>query len=591
MQSDDSSRGTNGRTVLDGASAGALVVWLYFITFVNGSSKFLMVELLITNGTILDGTGAPLYRADLLIEGERIADIIPFDQLRPQDFGLRTLDCTGLFVAPGFIDIHSHSDFTLLVDPRAVSSISQGVTLEVVGNCGHGCAPINNPSVVTGNIYGYRSDYELNWRTLAEYLARLDAARPALNVATLVPNGNLRLSVAGLVDRPSTDDELKLMKWLLAQGMEEGAFGYSTGLEYGPERACTEEEIAALCRVTAEHGGYYATHTRNREGSAHETIAEAIRTSVTADVPLQISHISVVSRLADDGKWAVEQALQQVDEARARGHDVMFDMHTRLFGTTNLSAALPPWALEGDAATIAKRLRDPSVRRELKQYRSIITALARGDWSRIVLFDVGAGSPRPYARKSIAELSALWDVEPLDAIYDVLLNEVGSDGFSHSATEVATTNLHSLMIVAFAYNADDIRSAFAHPLCMVGSDATALAPDGPLADSSFHGAYTWAAWWYRHFVRETKMLTPQEAIRRITSLPAQRLGLSERGVIRKGAYADLAIFDPATFAERGTTFEPNQVATGMRHVIVNGIIAVCDGQLTGERGGRVLRRC
>ncbi|MCA1553187.1 MAG: amidohydrolase family protein, partial [Chloroflexi bacterium] len=255
-------------------------------------------------------------------------------------------------------------------------------------------------------------------------------------------------------------------------------------------------------------------------------------------------------------------------------HDVMFDMHTRLFGTTNLSAALPPWALEGDTATIAKRLRDPSVRCELKQYCSIITALARGDWSRIVVFD---SKVQPdISRQSIAELSAVWDVDPLDAIYDILLMHV--------------EDIHSLMIVAFAYRAEDIQPAFEHPLCMVGSDATALAPDGPLAGSSFHGAYTWAAWWYRHFVRETRTLTPQEAIRRITSLPAQRLGLQDRGVIRKGVCADLAIFDPNTFAERGTTFEPNQIATGMRHVIVNGIVALRDGQLTGERGGRVLRK-
>lgn len=194
----------------------------------------------------------------------------------------------------------------------------------------------------------------------------------------------------------------------------------------------------------------------------------------------------------------------------------MFDMHTRLFGTTNLSAALPPWALEGDTATIAKRLRDSTIRRELKEYRSILTALARGDWSRIVVFD--------------------------------------------------------------------------SPTRMVGSDATALAPDGPLAESSFHGAYTWAAWWYRHYARETRRLTPQEAIRRITALPAQRLGLRDRGVIRKGAYADLAIFDPETFAERGTTFAPNQLATGMQHLLINGAFALRDGRLTGARSGRVLRK-
>ncbi len=580
-----------------------------------------MIDLLITNGTILDGTGAPPFGADVLIENGRITDIIPVASTDSTDasrithhVSRFTLDADRLFVTPGLIDIHSHSDFTLLVDPRAVSSITQGVTLEVIGNCGHGCAPIANPALVTSNIYGYRADYDLNWRTMAEYLARLEEGKPAVNVATLVPNGNLRLAAAGLVDRPSTPDQLKRMKKLLAQSLEEGAFGFSTGLEYGPEKACTEEEIVELCRVAADAGGFYATHTRNRDGEAHETIAEAIRTSAAAHVPLQISHLSVVSRLIDDGRWAVEQAIEQVDEARARGLDVGFDMHTRLFGTTNLSVVLPPWALEGDKAAIAARLRDPAVRRKLKTYRSIITALARGDWSKIILFD--SKNQPDISRKSIAEISAQQGVDPLDAIYDILLAEIDdpSTSFIPAARYARHTpdppkaggqrprrgpavrgrghgqSMHSLMVIAFAYKEDDSRIAFEHPLCMVGSDATALATDGPLAGTSFHGAYTWAAWFFRHFVRDTKFLNAQEAIRRLTSLPASRLGLKDRGVIRKGACADLAIFDPATFAERGTTFEPNQVAAGMKHVLVNGIVMLNNGTLTGERGGRVLRR-
>ena len=545
----------------------------------------------ITNGAIIDGSGAQAYKADLLIVGGRIVDIIPpgspFVEGRVPA-SAATLDAAGLVIAPGFIDIHSHSDYTLLVDPRAVSSIAQGVTLEVVGNCGHGCAPIADPAAVTGNIYGYRAGFELNWNSMAGYLARLDDAQPAVNVLSLVPNGNLRLAAAGLVDRPSSADELRQMKKLLAQSLEEGAFGFSTGLEYGAEQGCAEEEIAELCRVTAAAGGYYATHTRNRAGEAIETIAEPIRASAATGAPLQISHISVVSRLVDDGRWAVEQALAQVDAARAHGLDVAFDMHTRLFGTTNLSAALPPWAAAGPASEIAACLRDAAQRRELKSYQSIITALARGDWSRIVLFD-SLAQPE-LSRKSIRDISAARGVEPLDAIYDILLAELEAprDGAAGRAS-VDSANLHRLMIVAFAYREEDIRVAFEHPLCMVGSDATTLAPDGPLAGTSFHGAYTWAGWYYRHFVRETHIFKPENAIRRITSLPAQRLGLKDRGLIQKGARADLAIFDPASFAERGTTFEPNQIATGMRHVLVNGVFALRDGALTGERTGQVLR--
>ena len=530
----------------------------------------MQVDLLIHDGTVIDGTGTPPVRADVAIKDGKILDIGTIG--KGED--VPCLDARGLFVAPGFIDIHSHSDFTMIVDPRAVSSITQGVTLEVVGNCGHGCAPIGDPELAKMNIYGHQEGHQMGWRTMAEYLDALEAGKPTVNVASLVPNGNLRLAVAGLVDRPSTPDELSQMKSLLAQSLEEGAFGFSTGLEYGPERDCTEAEIVQLCRVTSDTGGFYATHTRNREGEAQETIAEAIRTGSASDLPLQISHISVVSRLAEDGRWAIEGALKQVDEAQDAGLDVGFDMHTRLFGTTNLSAALPPWALEGGKAAIAARLQSTATRRELKTYPSIITALARGDWNNIVIFDSKAHPE--FSRRSIAEVSEVTGVAPFDAIYNLLLAEID--------------DIHSLMILAFTYQEEDIRIAFEHPSCMVGSDATALATDGPLAGTSFHGAYTWASWFYRHFVRDKKALSPQEAIRRITSLPASRLGLTDRGVLRVGAYADVAIFDPMNFAEQGTTFEPNQTAIGMHHVIVNGKMAVKDGELTGERSGHVLRK-
>jgi N-acyl-D-aspartate/D-glutamate deacylase len=537
-------------------------------------------RLRIRNGTIFDGTGAPPVRGDLVIEDGRIVEILPASpdgSFSVPGASAETLDATGLAVAPGFIDIHSHSDFTLIADPRAVSSVTQGVTLELVGNCGHGCAPITQPAQFASNIYGYRSDVPVGWHSVAEYLEQLAQAKPGVNVATLVPNGNLRLTVAGMVDRPSTPDELAQMRKLLAEGLEQGAFGYSTGLEYGPERACSEEEIVELAKVAAQYGGLYATHTRNQGQGAEaalETIAEAVRTAQAAHVPLQISHLSVVARLASDGRWAVDKALEQVDVARSRGQDVTFDMHTRLFGTTHLSALLPPWVLKGAPDEIAARLDDPAVRRELKNHHSIITALARDDWERIVIFD----SPHDpaLARQSISALSAARGTDPYDTMYDILRD--------HADT------MHALMVIAFAYDENDIRPAFQHPLCMVGSDATALATDGILGGVSFHGAYTWAAWFYCHFVRDTKSMTPQETIRRLTSLPASRLRLGDRGVIQKGAWADLAIFDPTTFAERGTTFEPNQLAQGMRHVLVNGVPALRDGALTGQRGGQVLRK-
>jgi N-acyl-D-aspartate/D-glutamate deacylase len=483
------------------------------------------------------------------------------------------LDAKGLVVAPGFIDIHSHSDFTLAVDPRAVSAIAQGVTLEVVGNCGHGCAPMADPFLIKSNLYGYYAGYDFSWNTFGEYLGHLESRQPAVNVAALVPNGCLRLAVAGLVNRPSTPEEIDKMGKLLQQSLGEGAVGYSTGLEYSIEQHCSEEEIIALCGVTRKAGRFYATHTRNRQGEAEESIAEPIRAAAKSGVPLQISHITSVARLTDRSHWAVEQALRQVDEAQKRGLDVTFDMHTRLFGTTNLSALLPPWALEGGKLAVAQRLKSPTTRQEMRAYPNIVSALARDDWQRIVVFKSKI-QPEISGRR-IAVLSEDRGTDAYDTIYDLLLKEID--------------DLHSLMIVAFVYRPEDVYLAFEHPLCMIGSDATALATDGPLQNQSLHGAYTWAAWFFRYFVREKKVLSLEEAVRRLTSLPANRIGVKDRGVIRKGAWADIAIFDPNTFGECATVFEPNQLATGMRHVLVNGVVTLRNGERTGMHGGHVLR--
>ncbi len=527
------------------------------------------IDLLIVGGQVIDGTGRPPYRADVAVRDSKIDDIGIIEP--PQ--GIPTLDATGLVVTPGFIDIHSHSDFTLVVDPRAVSALTQGVTLEVVGNCGHGCAPMADPALVKANLYGYQDGYPFTWNTFAEYLDTLESCRPALNVAALVPNGNLRLACAELTGRSSTPEELRQMNKLLDQSLEEGAFGYSTGLEYSIERDCSEEEIQELCRTTHRRGRFYATHTRNRQGESQETIAEPIRAAEASAVRLQISHISSVARLTERSRWAIEQALAQVDQACRRGIDVGFDMHTRSFGTTHLSASLPPWALEGGKSAIAQRLKDPSTRKEMREYPSIVAALARGDWERIVVFE--AKAEPEVSRRSIAEISRERGTEPYDTIFDLLLAEID--------------DLHSLMIIAQAYREDETQIAFEHPGCMVGSDAIALALDGPLKGKSFHGAYSWAAWFLRHFVRDKKLMTLEEAVRRITSLPARRLGLANRGIIAKGAWADLAVFNPHSFEEKATTFEPNQLAVGMQHVLVNGVIAMANGERSSNRGGQVLR--
>jgi len=522
------------------------------------------LDLIITGGTVVDGTGGPARLADVGIAGDRIAEVGQLDDAPP---ATPRLEVDGLIVAPGFIDVHSHSDFTLLRDPRAVSSIAQGVTTEVVGNCGFGCAPLAPPHLAQLNIYGFSPDLPLDWQGMAGYYARLEAVRPAVNVAVLVPNGQLRLAVVGAENRPATADERDRMGALLDEALEEGGWGFSTGLEYGPEVGATEEEVTTLCHHTARHGGLYSTHTRNRDEAAVEAIAEAIRSAETAGTRLQISHIT-----PRGGHDDLARALDLVDEAAARGQPVSFDMHTRLFGTTYLKIVLPAEVLIMEKAEMARTLADPAARARLKEFRSLISAV--GDWDRIVLLD-NPGLP-DLSRRSIGEIARERGVEPLDCVYDILLAEIDQ--------------LHRPMVILKTYTEELLSHTYRHPRCVPASDATALAPDGPLAGSSFHGAYTWASWFFRRMVRETGTFTLEEGIHMLTGRPAEQMGITDRGRLAPKFKADLAVFDAETFAERGTTFEPNQMAVGMWHLLVNGVLSLTDGALTERRGGQVLRR-
>ncbi len=514
----------------------------------------------IAGGTVIDGTGAPARSANVVVHDGRIADIGPD---RPEDAAL--IDATGLTVTPGFIDIHSHSDYTLLVDPRASSAIHQGVTTEVVGNCGFGCFPLRDAALARNAIYGVSDAVPLDWSGPGEYLDRLEAARPAVNVLSLVPNGQLRLHAIGLADRPADRDELATMARLLEEGLEAGAWGYSTGLEYGAEIGAPEAEITALARIAARSGALYATHTRRRDEGAAEAVAEALRTARAADVRLQISQL-----LPRSGRAEGERCLDLVDEARAAGQDVAFDMHTRRFGLTYLYTMIPPDVLARGPDGIARALADGDERRRMKAHRSIFSA--GGDWTRVVLLD---NPVRPdLARRTLAEIAAEDGRDPFEVAFDILADTLD--------------DLPRVMAIINCYEEAEQERVFAHPLSMPGSDATALGPDGPLAEATFHGAYTWAAWFYRFMVRERRALTPEAAIRRLSGLPASRLGLDDRGTLAPGMRADIAVFDAERFTETATTFAPNQLATGMVHVLVDGTPTLRDGQPTSA--GTVLRR-
>lgn len=522
--------------------------------------------LVIRNGTVLDGTGRRAFRADIAIAGDTIIACGQVGTADCEEEGCEEIDATGLYVAPGFIDIHSHSDCTLLLDPRALSSLMQGVTLEVIGNCGHGCFPIAVPERATRAMYGYQPSLSITWKTAADYFRQLENARPAINVASLVPNGQLRLAVVGLVDRPASRRERARMLGLLDRALADGAWGLSTGLEYPAEVGTTPDEIAALCAVVADADGLYATHTRNRDRGAADAVVEAIATCERTGARLQVSHL-----LPRSGVEEGRRCVALLEEARRRGLDVAFDMHTRTFGLTYLHAVLPPEILSGGRQDIARALSDPRARETMKRH---VGMLGSGEWSKVVILDTPLWPQ--YAGRDIASIATERGQDALDVVYDFLLS--------------APDEPHALPVAIDCYDEAQQREVFSHPLCMPASDATALAPDGPLAGTSFAGAYTWAAWFYRFMVREHALLSPEEAVSRLTSVPARRLGLSDRGVIREGARADLVVFDPARYGERGTRLDPNRFAVGVRHVVVNGVLALTNGAPTGLRPGRVLRR-
>jgi N-acyl-D-amino-acid deacylase len=518
-------------------------------------------ESIIRGGLVCNGDPTSPATADLGIADGRIKAIGQIAGDAPT-----VIDASGMIVSPGFIDIHSHSDYTLLVDPRAASAIHQGVTLEVIGNCGFGCAPIGDPALAPGSIYGFDGSTPLDWRRVGPYLDRLAAGRPAVNVMTLVPNGQLRRAVVGLSDRAATRDEVAAMERLLVEGLDDGAIGYSTGLEYAAEIGASEAEVAALVTATKRAGGLYATHTRARDAGALAAIDEAIRTARATGARLQISHL--FPRTTADGM--IERSMARVEQAAADGIDVHFDMHTRPFGTTMLNTLVPPSAAAEPPTRLQALLRDPAARQKMRGHRSIVASV--GDWSRVVLLDL---APWPqYSRRSIADVAEERGQDPHDVALELLAAEPGGRPF---------------MVILLCYSLDQQASMFSHPGCIPASDATTLAPDGPLAGQMFHGAYSWAAWFYRFMVRERRLLAPEVAIHRMTGMPADILGLADRGRIRPGACADIVVLDPRRFGERASVHEPNQVADGVRHVFVNGIRTLGDGALTGERAGQILR--
>jgi len=523
----------------------------------------LVYDLLILNGHILDGTGNPWFRADVGIVGDGIEAVGRLGKEKAE----RRINAEGHVVAPGFIDIHSHSDMPLLVEPRAESKIHQGVTTEVVGNCGGSAAPMNRAVKAYREKYGRSGvpeDFEYDWETMADYLARLDRQGIAVNVAPLVGQGTVRHNVMGYEAREPTDSELRKMRRLVDAAMRDGAWGVSSGLIYPPSVYAKTDELVELAKVSAKYGGLYASHIRGEGETLLDAVKEAIEIGERSGAPVQIAHFKA------SGKefWGrTKESHRLVEEARARGVDVTFDQYPYIASSTGLSSVLPHWAHEGGAEKMMERLRDPEVRKRLELERR-----RDRDWSEIMVVYVKK-NPK-YIGKRITEIAEMEGKKPSDAAYDLLLAE---------DTQVQT--------VMFGLGEDDVRYVMRSPYMMVGSDGSAVSPKGILGKGQPHPRYygTFPRV-LGHYARDEGIITLQEAVRKMTSAPAQKMGFRDRGLLREGYKADIAVFDPLKVKDEATFTDPHRFASGIPYVLVNGTVVISKGKQTSALPGKTLRK-
>ncbi|MFQ5710376.1 MAG: amidohydrolase family protein [Candidatus Geothermarchaeales archaeon] len=543
------------------------------------------LDLVIKSGRIIDGSGNPWFRGDVGVKGGVIVKIGSLTTEGAE----KTVEAKDLAVTPGFIDIHSHADTALLANPKAESIVMQGITTTCIGNCGLSAAPVRDPTKQSLKRYlsAFMPVSEVEWHTLGDFLSRLERQGTACNVAALVGHGTVRVAVMGFEARPPERKEMEEMKRLIAQSMEEGAFGVSTGLAYAPGFFSTTEEVVELCGVVARYGGIYATHIRSDGETYGESVKEAIEVSERSGVPLQISHIE--SHYPNWGK--ASEALGVVDAARERGIDVSCDVPPYLLGMTMLTTLLPDWAQEGGFPRMIERLSSPKDREEMRKSLSAkgqrhvmasASLAADGHWDKIWIAE--SEKNPDLVGKNLEEASRLRGEAPHDAVFD-LLQEEGKN----------------IKILCEFHDEEDLRRVVKHPTSMIVSDESAYAAREASQRGRTHPrAYGAFPMTLRKYVRgETRREMPeelgesilaiQEAVRKMTSLPAQRLGLRDRGMIREGMWADLVVFDPETIGDEATYQNPHRYPRGIEYVFVNGVAVVERDEHTGALPGKVLR--
>ena len=521
-----------------------------------------MFDILIQGGRVIDGAGTPSFSADVGIKAGKIAAVGALTEA-----SAKRIDAPGLVVAPGFIDMHSHSDIALLANPRAESKIRQGVTTEVIGNCGESAAPLTPRMLADFKAESEldKLQIELDWLSMGEYLAKLAKQGIALNVVPLIGHGTVRAAVMGYENRRPTPLEMQAMKTLVAQAMQEGAFGMSTGLIYAPSYYADTEELIELSQVAAQYGGLYCSHIRGEGDRLIEAVTEAITIGKESGAAVQLSHHKAVGK-ANWGK--VKHSLALIDQARASGFDVTADQYPYIAASNSLSASLPPWMHEGSKDELLKRLTDPQVRARLRQEM----AVREGYWEDTKI-SYCPGRPE-YEGLSLQEIAELRGADPYETTFDLLCEEEAG-----------------VRVVRFGMSEEDVHTVMQHPMVMVGSDASALAPYGVLCQGKPHPrSYGTFPRVLGKYAREEQVISIEEAVRKMTSLPAQKLGLRDRGKLQAGMWADITIFQPETVRDKATYLDPHQYPCGIEYVLVNGKPVIIRGEHSGELPGKTLLR-
>ena len=546
------------------------IAWFCVTGVISAQTSSPPFDIVITNGHIVDGTGSPWYSGDLGIRDGRIAAIGSLSSAARK----RTLDAAGRVVAPGFIDMLGQSELTILVDPRLPSKIFQGITTEITGE-GGSIAPLNDRIIQADRSSYVHYKITPDWRTLGQYFSRLEKQGMGINLASYVGATQVRRMVLGDDDKQPTPAQLDEMKALVGDAMKDGAAGLSTALEYAPAPYAKTEELIALASEAAKFGGIYATHMRDESDSVLDAIDEAVRIGRESHIPVEIWHLKVAGK----NNWGrMPEVVARINAARAAGSDVSANTYAYTAWFNDFSAFIPAWAHDGGNAKLVERLKDPATRERIRKDLLTRSSTWDNEWQEIpgpeavMIGVVENPALLPLQGKRLSEIAKIWNKDPLDALFDFLIQDPASS------------------VAVFGMSQPDVSLALQQSWVSIDNDSSGTSPDGLLGQEHPHPrAYGTFPRIFRKYVREDKLLTLEDAVRKCSALPAQRMRLADRGVLKSGMWADVVIFDADKIRDLATFDNPNQLSEGMDYVLVNGVPVVEQGKMTNALPGKVLR--